>query len=66
MKWKFAGVVFNCHSVGGADSVHEKFSLDSMPQRAVVWFLFPHSRLAFLPYAVFCCFVFKAKIIGYV
>ena len=62
MKWTFAGVVFKCRS-----SVHEKFSLDSMPQTAVVWFLFPLSRLAFfLPHAVFCCFVFKAKIIGYV
>ena len=42
MKWTFAGVVFKCRS-----SVHEKFSLDSMPQTAVVWFLFPLSRLAF-------------------
>ena len=47
MKWTFAGVVFKCRSVGGADSVHKKFSLDSMPQTAVVWFLFPLSRLAF-------------------
>ena len=41
MKWTFAGVVFNCSSVCDADSVHEKFSLDSMLQRAVDWFLFP-------------------------
>ena len=47
MKWTFAGVVFKCRSVGGADSVHKRFSLDSMPQTAVVWFLFPLSRLAF-------------------
>ena len=55
MKWTFAGVVFKCRS-----SVHEKFSLDSMPQTAVVWFLFPLSWLAFF-YRMQCFVVLFLK-----